>query len=83
MEKVFATSEVSSDTKVIKRTWLKVNKDGSPDKRFKGNRQLPICKYGYIVMKAENSFRIELLCSNAESVECMVSAAKMLFKHIK
>ncbi|WP_276692114.1 hypothetical protein [Acidaminococcus massiliensis] len=37
---------VPNDAEVIGQTWLKVNKNGTPDKRFKDNRQLPICAYG-------------------------------------
>lgn len=77
------TERVPSDATVIKQTWLKVNKDGSPDRRYKGNKQFPVCRYGYIVIRAGNSFHVEMLCSNAESVECMMPAAQLLFKHVK
>lgn len=38
--------KVPSDAMVVDQTWAKVNKNGSPDKRFKGNYQIPICQYG-------------------------------------
>lgn len=34
-----------SDATVVDRTWRYVNKSGGPDKRFKDNRELPICAY--------------------------------------
>lgn len=34
-----------SDATVVDRTWKYVNKKGGPDKRFKDNRELPICAY--------------------------------------
>ena len=36
---------VPRDTRVVGHTWRYVNKNGEPDKRFKDNRQLPICLY--------------------------------------
>ena len=43
------TDIVPSDTKIIDKTWAKVNKDGSPDRRFNGNYEIPIVKYGEII----------------------------------
>lgn len=34
-----------SDSQVVGRTWRFVNKDGSPDRRFNNNRELPIRQY--------------------------------------
>ena len=36
---------VPSDAKIVGNTWKYVNKSGGPDKRFKDNRELPICQY--------------------------------------
>jgi hypothetical protein len=36
---------VPSDSKVIGHTWRFVNNNGTPDRRFKNNRQLPIAQY--------------------------------------
>jgi hypothetical protein len=36
---------VPSDSLVVGRTWRYVNKNGGPDRRFKDNRELPICEY--------------------------------------
>jgi hypothetical protein len=44
---------VPRDSKVVARTWKYVNKSGGPDKRFKNNRELPICAYGEISLKSE------------------------------
>ena len=58
------SDSVPSDTKIIGQTWAKVNKDGSPDKRFKGNRQLPICQYGLIKISTDTGMDIRICCSN-------------------
>jgi hypothetical protein len=42
----FIESErVPTDAKVVGQTWKHVNKNGGPDRRFKGNIQLPIALY--------------------------------------
>lgn len=42
------TEGVPSDSTVIDKTWKYVNKSGGPDRRFKDNRELPICLYEYL-----------------------------------
>lgn len=39
------TERVPSDAKVVDHTWKHPNKNGGPDRRFKDNRQIPICLY--------------------------------------
>ncbi len=39
------TDGVPSDSQVVGHTWRFVNKNGSPDRRFKDNRQIPIAQY--------------------------------------
>lgn len=62
----FVESEkLPSDAKVVGSTWRYVNKDGSPDKRFKNNRAIPICLYGEIVLKSDSGLNTVLMFSNA------------------
>ncbi len=56
---------LARDAEVIRQTWQYVNKDGSPDRRFKNNRQLPVCKYGVISIEGVN-ISIELQTSNKD-----------------
>lgn len=58
--------KVPRDAKIVDYTWKYVNKDGSPDKRFKDNRKLPICLYGSIHLLSGEGLDIELRCSNPE-----------------
>ncbi len=37
---------VPSDSKVVGHTWKYANKNGGPDRRFKDNKEIPICLYG-------------------------------------
>ncbi|WP_246693352.1 MULTISPECIES: hypothetical protein [unclassified Mesorhizobium] len=36
---------VPSDARVVGHTWLHPNRNGGPDRRFRDNRQIPICAY--------------------------------------
>ncbi|SHM86557.1 Protein of unknown function [Chitinophaga sp. CF418] len=63
------TGTVPKDSKIIDRTWAKVNKNGSPDKRFKNNYQIPIVRYGCIRLKNRNGLHEEYEFSNYEATE--------------
>jgi hypothetical protein len=39
---------VPTDTEVVDHTWRYLNKNGTPDRRFRDNRQLPVCQYSKI-----------------------------------
>lgn len=45
---------VPSDAKVVGKTWLYVNKSGGPDKRYKDNREFPMCLYGELTLRSSN-----------------------------
>jgi hypothetical protein len=45
---------IPSDAEVVGRTWKFVNKNGGPDRRFNGNRELPICSYGEMSFRSES-----------------------------
>jgi len=57
---------VPSDSKVVDHTWAKVNKDGSRDKRFAGNYQIPIALYGKISIRSESGLNEVYCFSNPE-----------------
>lgn len=63
------TGTVPKDSKIIDRTWAKVNRNGTPDKRFKGNYQIPIVKYGEISLKTKTGLNEEYEFSNYEFTE--------------
>lgn len=60
---------VPKDAHVLYYTWQYVNKNGGPDKRFKNNRQLPVCQYGVIYLRSESGINVELHCSNYHIAE--------------
>lgn len=55
---------VPKDAKIISYTWKYVNKNGGPDKRFKDNRQLPICDYGGMSVTSNEGINFRMQCSN-------------------
>ena len=57
---------VSSDSKIIDYTWQYVNKSGSPDMRFKDNKQYPICLYGNLEIKSNSGLNTRILFSSLE-----------------
>jgi len=77
------TGTVPQDSKVIDRTWAKVNKNGSPDKRFKDNYQIPIVKYGEINLSSGTGLNEEYQFSNYEYSEEFAKAFSDYQKLIK
>jgi hypothetical protein len=69
---------VPSDSEEIGSTWLKVNKDGGPDKRFKANRKIPIMKYCQIKIKSTDGFSFTIMTSNYEVGK---TAANILYNY--
>ena len=63
----FVESEpVPKDAQVIGQTWQFVNKNGTPDKRYKNNRQLPICLYGVVKLRSASGINVEMHVSNIQ-----------------
>jgi len=64
---------VPSDSEVVDSTWLRVNKDGSPDRRFKENRQIPVCLYGELMIRSNTGVNEKFLVSNYQSLEKFIA----------
>lgn len=63
--KKFIESEaVPKDTQIVGQTWKYVNKSGGPDRRFRDNRQLPICLYGRLELSSASGLNTVLMYSN-------------------
>lgn len=69
-----------SDAEILEYTWLKVNKDGSRDQRFKYNREIPVCRYGKILItnKKNNDILADIMCSNPST---LIEIAKTFKKY--
>ena len=58
------TEGVPKDSRIVGHTWEYVNKSGGPDKRFKNNRQLPICQYGKLELRSPSGLNTIIMYSN-------------------
>lgn len=63
------TGTIPRDSKIIDKTWAKVNKNGTPDRRFKGNYQIPVLLYGEISLSTDTGLNEEYEFSNYEFTE--------------
>jgi hypothetical protein len=62
-----------SDAEVIGRTWKKANKDGSPDRRFANNYEIPIVRYGELRLKSATGINEAYLLSDAAAAEAFAA----------
>jgi hypothetical protein len=65
---------IPSDTQVVGQTWAKSNKDGSPDRRFHNNYQIPVVHYGSLLFSSPDGLDVRYLCSNAALAERFAKA---------
>lgn len=57
------------DSVVVGSTWQYVNKNGTPDRRYGNNRQLPICQYGVVYLTSGTGLNIEMQFSNVNKTQ--------------
>lgn len=60
---------VPGDSELIRYAWKKANKDGSPDRRFARNYQIPVLKYGGIHLTTKGGLNEGYMISNAALAE--------------
>lgn len=54
---------VPGDATVVEHTWQYVNKKGGPDRRFKNNRQLPVCRVNRLHLSSGRGLDVRLMAS--------------------
>lgn len=62
------------DARRLGQTWLKVNKDGTPDRRFAMNRAIPVVEYGELTFTTPSGVNEEYLISNYSAAEAFGAA---------
>jgi hypothetical protein len=61
----FIESEgVPRDSQVLSYTWQYVNNNGTPDRRFNNNRQIPVYEYGEIYLRSATGLNLYLMVSS-------------------
>jgi hypothetical protein len=58
---------VPPDARIVDYTWRYVNKNGSPDKRFSNNHQIPVVQYGSVLFRLHTAMNIDLQVSNLDT----------------
>jgi hypothetical protein len=69
---------VPDDAIIIDQTWQYVNRNGGPDRRFKNNRQLPICAYSQLNLATLSGLDIRLLGSRERGFEHFATALSQM-----
>ena len=72
------TEPVPPDTRVVGHTWRYANNDGSPDRRFSDNRQIPIVLYGTIHLSTATGLNEEYQFSDPSKAHAFASALSEL-----
>jgi len=65
----FEEEEVSADAEVVGRTWRFTREDGSPDRRYARNPQIPIVLYGVLRITCPSGLDVHLQVSNRVAAE--------------
>lgn len=61
------TDPIPKDAQVVGYTWQYVNRNGTPDQRFKNNKQIPLCLYGQVFLRSSSGLNVELQTSNVQN----------------
>jgi hypothetical protein len=65
------SGRVPGDAERVGTTWKYVNKGGGPDRRYKNNPQLPIMRYGELVLTAQPGFSFVWQTSKATAASML------------
>lgn len=65
---------VPSDAEQVGKTWAKTNKDGSPDKRFRDNYEIPVMLYARLTLRTKSGLNEEYSVSNAGAAQAFGTA---------
>lgn len=65
---------VPPDATIAEYTWTYVNKDGSRDRRFNPNPQIPVCLYGQITIESTTGLYEQYLVSDGGAVVAFTEA---------
>ena len=69
---------IPRDAQVVGHTWHYVNKSGGPDRRFKNNREIPVCAYGELELKSETGLSARFMASKPSAFDVVPKAVELL-----
>lgn len=67
-------SRVPPDARILGYNWQYTNKDGSPDRRFNNNRQLPVIEAAYINLQSPTGLQLLLQASNRQRADSFTNS---------
>lgn len=79
----FIEDTAPQDAQVVDHTWRYVNKNGSPDRRFANNRQLPVCLYDEIHFASRSGINEIIQVSRAGIGQGLEQAIRQLAKYTR
>jgi hypothetical protein len=65
---------VPADANVIDETWERVNKDGTPDRRFRDNRKYPVVAYGQLTITSPTGVHEVYMISSSDAARGFAEA---------
>ena len=65
--------QAPDDAQTVGSTWRYVNKNGTPDRRFANNRELPICLYGQVDFRSAGGLNERFHSSRVEAASDFVT----------
>ncbi|MGY4568406.1 hypothetical protein ACVWY5_001476 [Bradyrhizobium sp. USDA 3256] len=68
------TERIPSDTKQVGSTWQYSNKDGSPDRRYADNAEIPVVQYAQLNLKSSTGLSEAYMFSNAQAAASFADA---------
>jgi len=74
---------VPTDAERVGTTWAKANKDGSPDRRFANNYEIPVMRYARLLLTTPAGLNEEYILSNVASTEQFGMAWRELIAAVK
>ncbi len=72
---------VPRDAKVISHTWQHPNKKGGPDRRFRNNKQIPVCLYEAMYIDSNSGINELVEFSRTGLCQAFASAVTYLPRH--
>jgi hypothetical protein len=73
-------SGVPADAIVVDKTWRYLNKNGSPDKRFKNNYQIPICRYSEYTLQSSSGLHEKISTSKLNGFDNFITYIRAIGK---
>lgn len=70
--------QVPRDAQIIRHTWKHPNKNGGPDRRFRDNRQIPVCRYEVMHLRSSSGVNELVEFSRVGVVEPFASALRAM-----